>query len=104
MCKFKPCRKYSYILIITGNTVHCIVKRYTFSYPYLAEVTQIRDYVEEANQSKEYREKMKAVRKHCPKPGFNVMLLGSQLMIGKKSNLTLEQTLKSPTESSKANQ
>lgn len=43
---------------------------------------QIKDYVDEANQSKEFLEKMKVVKKHSPKPGFSIMLLGSQLMIG----------------------
>ena len=47
-----------------------------------AEVTRIKEYVEEANQTKEFREKMKVIKTHLPKPGFSVMLLGSQLMIG----------------------
>ncbi|KAH3749696.1 dnaJ homolog subfamily C member 22-like [Dreissena polymorpha] len=49
---------------------------------WLAEVTQLRHYVDEANQSRKYREHMKVMRTHKPRPSWSVIVLGSQLMIG----------------------
>ncbi|XP_045179372.2 dnaJ homolog subfamily C member 22-like [Mercenaria mercenaria] len=49
---------------------------------WLSEVTQLKDYVEEANEGKDYKERMKVIKTHKPKPGFSLVVLGGQLMIG----------------------
>ncbi|XP_052813919.1 dnaJ homolog subfamily C member 22-like [Mya arenaria] len=49
---------------------------------WLSEVTRIKDYVDEANNNRKFREYMRVVKTHSPRPGFSPVLLGSQLMIG----------------------
>ncbi|KAL4217363.1 TM2 domain [Mactra antiquata] len=64
---------------------HCFIWTVTWGgmfVGWLGEVALIKHYVDEANESKDFLEKMKVVKIHNPTPGFSIASLGSQFLIG----------------------